>query len=63
MTYTVVCPRCGRESTRTNTLDRPTRCAHQYHDAEDCGVCLECRTGWTPTMAAQFEAGGHNEER
>jgi hypothetical protein len=48
MTYTIICPKCQRESQRSNTLDRPTICQHQYHAPEDCGVCLECRTGWTP---------------
>ncbi len=49
MTYIHVCPRCGVQSTRYTTIDRVPVCAHEYHDAKDCGVCGDCRS--TPTTA------------
>ncbi len=39
------CPRCGRWSWRFCAGQRKPVCQHDYHDAKDCGVCGECRTG------------------
>lgn len=45
--WTVTCPKCQRVTLRaavTRDERRPV-CAHAYHDADTCEVCLECRIG------------------
>jgi hypothetical protein len=46
MTWTHRCPNCLRASVRHCPLDRKPICAHLYHDANDCDLCGDCRTGW-----------------
>ncbi len=54
MTWQHTCPRCGVVSTRHWPLDRMPVCAHDYHDAKDCGVCADCRTGAITDASGRF---------